>query len=119
MFNRDPGSAVLTLQRSTGPAAREQWSPIIWAEHQVADVRWQWRWGFLPNDQVHDLAKAAVSRLVTHPEWWARLYVAQVMRQYPTFRDEKLITALIADEDEAVRSTVLEFVTEAKHKGDE
>jgi hypothetical protein len=36
-------------------------------------------------------------------EWWARLYVVHIMRQYPELRSERLLQTLKDDRNELVR----------------
>ncbi len=111
MYDSEPGTAVLTLMRAhVGDNPKEK-RPILWAEHQVADVLWKWRHGFLDRAKVEPVAAEALARLVGHPRWWARLYVAEILRQHPAFRTEELIAVLLTDPDESVRSVVMSFVT--------
>ncbi len=108
LYETDLGEAVLTIMRATIRNSQEM-KPILWTEHQVSDVLWQWQFSFLRRDQVTPGAAEALADLVDHPQWWARLYVAEIMRQHPAFRTDELIEALIADPDESVRSVTESF----------
>jgi len=109
LYSLDPGRTVIMIQDTIGRTDPNEWRPVLWAEHQVSDILWQWRYGFLPKNQVTPEAKEALRRLADHPRWWARLYVAEVMRQYPPFRSDDLIDLLRDDEDETVRATIREI----------
>ena len=111
MYESDPGTAVIRVMRSSMLRKPNEVKPILWAEHQVADVLWKWRHGFLDCPEVEPVATEALAKLVAHPRWWARLYVAEIMRQHPAFRTDELIAVLLADPDESVRSVVTSFVT--------
>lgn len=110
LYETDLGEAVLTIMRATIRNG-EQMKPILWTEHQVSDVLWQWQFSFLRGDQVTPVATEALAKLVAHPRWWARLYVAEIVRQHPAFRTDELIAVLLTDADESVRSVVTSFVT--------
>lgn len=109
MYSEAPGKGFLYLGRIHS-GSQENYRPLLWAEHQVADVLWKWQFYFLPRNQIEPGAAEALAKLVDHPRWWARLYVAEIMRQHPPFRTDELIEALIADPDESVRSVIESFV---------
>lgn len=119
MYDRAPGKSLLYLGRNQGRVlswSREEYNSLFWVEHQVADVLWKWRYYYLPRNQllrnqVTPEAAEALADLVDHPQWWVRLYVAEIMRQHPAFRTDELIAVLLADPDESVRSVVTSFVT--------
>ncbi len=111
MYESDPGAAVIRVMRSSMLRKPSEVKPILWAEHQVADVLWKWKHGFLERGVVEPEAVEALWDLSDHPRWWARLYVAEIMRQHPAFRTDDLIAVLLTDPDESVRSVVTSFVT--------
>lgn len=115
MYESHPAQAVLTML-SAFPGqqrlAADDRKLILWAEHQVADVLWKWRHGFLPQDKVEPEAAKALADLVHHEQWWVRLYVAETIRQHPQFRTDEAIAILLLDPDESVRSVVQTFVPE-------
>jgi hypothetical protein len=113
----EPGLALMTLMRSVIQYDPKQTRPILWAEHQVADVLWKWRHDFLERDKVEDAAVEALRELSHHPRWWARLYVAEIMRQYPAFRADDLMAALIEDPDPSVTTVALSLLTDADEPG--
>lgn len=106
LYKKDPGTTLLTIQKAHGLKNPKEWKPVLWAEHQVSDVLWKWRYHFLDPNEVEPAAVEALMKLATHEEWWARLYVAEVMRQYKPFRSPELIAILKDDQDETVRSVV-------------
>ena len=110
MYESDPGMAVLSVMRASMLRNRSEVKLILCAEHLVADVLWKWQYGFLERGTVEPQAVEALRELARHPRWWARLYVAEIMRQYSQFRTDDLIEALLLDRDESVRSVVLSFI---------
>jgi hypothetical protein len=117
LYATAPSETMLTIQEAHGRTDPRQWRPVLWAEHQVSDVRWKWGYGFLDRDKVEPEAMEALHTLAVHPDWWARLYVAQVMKQHRPFRSESLIEMLCADADESVQAVMQEIVAdEAKRQ---
>ncbi len=84
------------------PKRVEDLKLVLWTEHQVVDDLWKWEYSFLPKDKVESVAAEALAKLAKHPQWWARYYVAEIMRRYPPFRTDELIQLLAADPDESV-----------------
>lgn len=85
LFETDPGAALLVLLRVqvTDPA---ELRPLLWAEHEVADVLWKLRHGFLAPEELARAAPGVLAELdflARHPRWWARLYAARIGRQVP------------------------------------
>lgn len=111
MYESEPGLGLLTLMRSYIRYNPAETKPILWAEHLVADVLWKWKHGFLDRGKVEPEALEALEELAQHSRWWARLYVAEIMREHPKFRTDDLIAGLVVDEDASVRAVVLSFVT--------
>ncbi len=109
MYSEAPGKGLLRLG-GIHSRSQEEYRPLFWAEHEVSDILWKWQFSFVPRNQVEAGAAEALSKLVDHPRWWARLYVAEIMRQHPAFRTDELIAVLLTDPDESVRSVVTSFV---------
>jgi hypothetical protein len=66
-------------------------------------------------DQVkrEDEAQAVV-RLSKRPEWWAKLYAAEKMKQNPKLRDPELIEQLKKSKNPLVSTTIQEIEDEKK-----
>jgi len=122
MYESHPGEAVLTMMRAF-PAqhhlAVDERKPILWTEHQVAEVFWKWKHGFLPKDKVESEAAKALRRLVHHKQWWVRLYVVEILRQHSTFRTDELIAILQKDPHEGLRSIVQTFASQQNSPANE
>jgi hypothetical protein len=106
MYESDPGEALLTLMRSfqlRQPAALKQ---LLWAEHVVSDVLWKQRYGFLDPDEIEPAAAEELAKLAGHEAWWARLYVAEIMRQHTAFRQPALVELLKHDTHRSVREAI-------------
>jgi len=116
LYKRDAGRAVLTIQKAYGMNDAGQWRPVFWAEHQVSDVLWKWGYRFLDRDTVEPEADKALRELASHKDWWARLYVAEVMKQYPPFRSTELIEILRNDDDETVRTAIQEVIEDEERR---
>jgi hypothetical protein len=74
------------------------------AEHIVSNAIW------LKENEFAERFEAALpetmaelAKLAKHEEWWARLYVAYIMREHPELRHEELIQQLREDKNELVR----------------
>lgn len=111
IYSEAPGKALLQLG-GVHSGSQEEYRLLLWAEHEVSDILWKWQFYFVPRNQVEPGAAEALAKLVDHPRWWARLYVAEIMRQHPAFRTDELIEALLGDPDESVRSVVVSFAGE-------
>jgi hypothetical protein len=47
-------------------------------------------------------ANETLATLAQHREWWARLYVAYIMRKYPELRQPDIMRQLSVDKNELV-----------------
>lgn len=56
----------------------------------------------------------AVDRMSQRPEWWAKLYAAEKMKQNPKLRDPEIIEQLKQSKHAVVRETVQEIKDEKK-----
>src|SRR3990172_8389184 len=67
--------------------AKIERSEILLAEHIVSNAIWLNKNGFAEQFQkALPEATAELAKLAKHKEWWARLYVAWIMRQHPELR---------------------------------
>ena len=74
------------------------------AEHIVSNAIWLKENGFADRFQAAlPKANETLATLAKHKEWWARLYVAEIMFQYPELRQEDVLQQLSQDENELVR----------------
>jgi hypothetical protein len=73
------------------------------AEHIVSNAVWLKENGFADRFQAAlPDANETLATLANHKEWWARLYVAYIMRKYPELRRADIIQQLAEDENELV-----------------
>jgi hypothetical protein len=107
LYNTAPGEALLTLMRAHQLRDPNEIKVILWAEHVVADELWRAHNGFAVPGQKDGAAVVELSRLAAHPAWWARLYVAEIMRQHPSLRPEAALRALQADAHPLVRAAAV------------
>lgn len=105
MYDADAGMALLALLRAHQLRAPDEIKRILWAEHVVSNALWKQQYGFLRPSEVEPAAVEELSSLATHEAWWARLYVAEIMRQYAAFRQAQLINALVRDTNPTVRES--------------
>ena len=110
MYDADPGVALLTLMRAHQLREPEELKVILWAEHVVSDVLWKQQYGFLNRDEIEPAAARELARLSNHNEWWVRLYVAEIMRQQPGFRQPGLIGKLINDRHQVVQAAAINIL---------
>ena len=73
------------------------------AEHIVSNAIWLDKHDFIVRFQsALPEVKEAFATLM-QGEWWARLYVAYIMRQHPKLRQDELLQQLTKDENELVK----------------
>ena len=80
--------------------------PLFYAEHIISDVIWHWEHQFEIEPERVEKAKQLLARLVERPEWWVRLYAAEILRQHPRFRSRDFVQKLKKDKDQLVRDAV-------------
>jgi hypothetical protein len=83
--------------------AWKQQSEILLAEHIVSNAIWQKENEF--GERLHAAlpeANAELAKLAKHKVWWARLYVAHIMRQHLVLRQEDILEQLKADSNPLV-----------------
>jgi hypothetical protein len=108
MYERHPGSALLAMMRVFYSRDQQKESKaVLWAEHVVAETLWKQQHGFLEKGQSDPQAVAQLENLSKHDAWWARLYVAHVLRRHPEFRSGEIVERLKNDEHELVREALL------------
>jgi hypothetical protein len=86
MFKKNPARALLLMMRVFGEKELEARKPILWAEHIVSDALWKQKHQFLKPDEVTPEAMEQLRKLSERKEWWARLYVAVILRTHSPFR---------------------------------
>ncbi len=106
MFETDPGAALLALARAqvSDPA---ELRPLLWAEHELADLLWKVRFGFVARAGLPLSAPEALEQLellARHPRWWARLYAAEIANQEPALRSAARAQQLQRDAHPLVRA---------------
>jgi len=55
---------------------------VIWAEHVISDAIWKHENAFLKQDSL-GAAQRQLNVLKRRPEWWVRLYAAEIIRLHP------------------------------------
>lgn len=107
MYEADPGQALLLMMRAHQLRQPEELRPILWAEHTVSDLLWQRRFGFIERNATTPAAKAEIEKMSTSRHWWARMYAAEMIGQYPELGDEGLTKRLTEDADPLVRKALM------------
>lgn len=105
MYEGDPGVALLTIMRASQMRDPAEMKPILWAEHVVADLRWRRQFGFVEAKAVDSAVVRELDKLSQHTAWWARLYVAEMIRQHPELGTKTIRERLAADSHELVRKS--------------
>lgn len=107
LFATDADAALLTLILAQVPDVAEQ-RPLLLAQHELADLRWRVRHGFLARATLERDAPAAVAALgllATHARPWARLAAATLAAEEPALRGAARLELLSEDPDPLVRAT--------------
>ncbi|MEX0676597.1 MAG: hypothetical protein WD063_05950 [Pirellulales bacterium] len=109
IYRSSPGDALLVMSEAflvddmERPLAEQK--PIRWAEHVVSANLWKQQYGFIGRNEVEPDARAQLDFLSKHPEWWARLYAAEIIRQHPEFGTDELVKRLADDPHPVVQKT--------------
>jgi hypothetical protein len=72
------------------------WKSFSWTKHLITDVVWKQSAGFLKPGEI-EVAQAELDKVSKIPEWWARLYVAEMFRRYEFLRRDDILERLRAD----------------------
>jgi hypothetical protein len=85
-------------------STKKQRGEFFLAEHIVSNAIWLNENGFADRfQQALPEAKEQLKKLAEHDQWWARLYVAEIMRRQREFRDPGLLAKLREDDNELVK----------------
>jgi hypothetical protein len=83
--------------------AKGEKSEILLAEHIVSNAIWLKENEFADRFQrALPEAQQELKKLAEHDQWWARLYVAEIMRQHPELRIPDVMKRLSDDDNELV-----------------
>jgi len=107
LFATDADAALLTLVllQATDPVEQR---PLLLAQHELADLRWRVRHGFLARATLErdaPAAAAALTELASHARPWARLAAATLAAEEPTLRGAARLERLVDDPAPLVRAT--------------
>lgn len=106
MYELSPGDGVLAMRKNFSDKP-EQYRDVLWAEHVVSDAVWKRKHRFEDKfAQVKPEAIAELKKLSKHEAWWARLYVADILKRYRHFRTPEVVEQLKIDEHELVREAI-------------
>lgn len=111
MYESDPGQAILSMLRAHQLRKPEEIRPILMAEHIIADLFWRRTHGFLERKAVTPEALRELEQLSKNPHWWARLYVAENLRQHPELATNGMTERLASDNNELVRGAISPLLT--------
>ncbi|MBW3542245.1 MAG: hypothetical protein KY476_18415 [Planctomycetes bacterium] len=105
IYNRSAGDALLAFVHAHDLTAA-RFRRILWAEHLVAGNLWKQEHQFVAEDRVQPGVAAELEALSKHEQWWARLYVAEILVQHPEFQTPALVERLKDDPHELVRLAI-------------
>jgi hypothetical protein len=84
-------------------------SEILLAEHIISNAIWLKENDFADRfQQALPEAQEELKKLVEHDQWWARLYVAEIMRRHSELRSSDVLEALSQDPNALVSKTAKE-----------
>ncbi len=110
MYQGSPGDALMTMLRvyaEDGQTVRPETVKLLkWAEHVVSDVLWKQQHGFLKPNEVEPAAVEELEKLSKRPEWWVRLYVAEILSNDPEFQTPQMVKRLQDDNHPLVRKAI-------------
>lgn len=101
IYQRHPDRALLVFYYGSKQVGRPR--EILWGEHVVSNALWLKENGFdEPYQKALPEAANELAKLSKYDEWWARLYVAEMMRQYPVLRQPAVVEQLRMDRNALV-----------------
>lgn len=106
MYEGDPGVALLTIMRASQMRDPAEIRPILWAEHVVADLMLRRQFGFVEAKAVDPAVVRELDKLSQHKAWWARLYVAEIIRSNPELGTKLIRDRLAGDSNEIVKGAL-------------
>jgi hypothetical protein len=99
IFKRSPGEALLIFYS----AHRTKEPDVLLSEHIISNAIWLQEHDFTERFQAAlPEAMAELTKLAGHKEWWARFYVAEIMRKHPELRQPAVVKQLAADSNPLV-----------------
>lgn len=109
MYDIAPHHAMVRLTRrfATDPEDVRQ---IKWSDHVCRDYLWRTKNGFTEKaNDLRDECLAELSSLSERPQWWVRLYVAEIIRKHRELRTPELLELLSKDESTVVKKSLARF----------
>ncbi len=118
MYESDPGTALQTMVRAFQLRAPDEIKPILWSEHVVAELFWKRRYGFVERSAVDPTVVRELEKLSRHPQWWVRLYTAEIVKAHPELGVPEVVKRLTEDTDIRVREVLRHAVPEAARESE-
>lgn len=106
MYESEPGVALQAMVRAYQLREPEEIKTILWAEHVVAELLWKRRYGFVERKAVDAAAVQELEKLTRQPQWWVRLYVAEIVLAHPELGPADVVKRLQEDIDPRVRGSM-------------
>ncbi len=111
MYNVSPSNALMVFMRLEFVMETDKQKPILWADHVISDAVWKEFHKFTDAAAAARLdALKELTQLAARKEWWARLYVARILKQHEYLRSPELLAKLEKDEHALVRKLIAERV---------
>ena len=101
LYWKAPSAALLGLHAFYNKGDARKHDSLVWTEHLVKDVAWKKATGFIRPGELEE-AVAQLDKLSRYEEWWVKLYVAEMLRRHPYFRDKQVLARLRADDNALV-----------------
>ena len=97
---------VNVLAELPQPRAGIEKNELLLAEHMISHAIWLKKYYFHERfPQASKRAKDHLSSLAQHDKWWARLYVAEIMRRHRELRQADVLEKLSKDTNALVRKS--------------
>jgi hypothetical protein len=107
MFERQPSKSIMACEQVylRQPRAREE---IALAAHMIDSYVWQKNFDktYGGTSKTDPAVAATLTKLAADPQWWARLYAAQLILQNPELRNGDLVKKLKADAEDMIRKVM-------------
>jgi hypothetical protein len=107
MYDHDPAAALAEMRTIYGTKLDDgERRNIALGEQVVSEVLWRQKAGLLKIGELDNTAKAQLEALSEMPQWWVRLYVAEVLLKNPRLRTQQIVDRLAGERNPLVKSIV-------------
>jgi len=115
MILRNPKDGIQTMTEVMTPyIPRHEERSLKWAAHLTSLYLWRKQNEFIKGDSEQLDSQKQLAQISNSEFWWARLYIAEILRRNPELRTPELVKALQADTNDYVKAAVASWTKDKK-----